>query len=266
MRVTLLGTGTSQGVPTIGCRCEVCLSKEPRDHRLRTSAMVEWRGMRVIIDAGPDFRQQMLREDVRYIDAILLTHDHKDHTGGIDDIRALCFADYPTIHRTQIYAPKRTLQAIQHDYHYAFEMGKSRYRGVPEIDLHEVNLGGEFRVFSEDRENSIVVQSIIGTHAPGYKITGYRFGEFAYITDFKEIGEDQIERLRGVTTIVINALRWTPHYSHFNVEEALEVIQRVGAKRAYLTHASHEIGLIDDANSRLPEGVEVGYDGLKIEI
>ena len=266
MRVTLLGTGTSQGVPTIGCHCEVCLSNDPRDQRLRTSAMVEWQGVRVIIDAGPDFRQQMLREKVRHIDALLLTHDHKDHTGGIDDTRALCFTDYPTIHRTQIYAPKQTLKAVQHDYHYAFERGEGRYLGVPEIDLHEVELGGEFTIYNESKTSSINVQSIVGIHAPGYRITAYRFGEFAYITDFKVIDEEQIARLQGVTTLVINGLRWASHYSHFNVEEALDVIKRVGAKRAYLTHASHEIGLIDAVNARLPQGVEMGYDGLKIEI
>ncbi len=258
----MLGTGTSQGVPTIGCRCRVCRSSDPRDQRLRSSVMVEWQGMRIVVDAGTDFRQQMLREDVRSIDALLLTHDHKDHTGGIDDTRAFCFVDYPTIHRTQIYAPSKTLRAVQHDFHYAF--AASKYRGVPEIDLHEVELGSDFTVFNEDRTKSIEVRSIVGEHAPSDLVTGYRFGKFAYLTDFKRIADDQIERLQGVDTLVINALRWGLHYSHFNVEEALEVIRRVGARRAYLTHCSHDIGLIDEANERLPEGVEFGYDGLKI--
>ncbi len=266
MRVVLLGTGTSQGVPTIGCQCRVCRSTDPRDMRLRSSAMVEWCGMRVVIDAGPDFRAQMLREQVRHIDALLLTHDHKDHTGGIDDTRALCFADYPTIHRTQIYAPKRTLDAVKHDYHYAFEPLHSRYRGVPEIDVHEVVMGGDFVVRSEDGEREMEVRSIIGMHAPNYYITGYRFGDFAYITDFKSIDDEQVERLRGVKVLVVNALRWGEHYSHFNVDEALALIAKLGVQRAYLTHASHDVGLIDEANSRLPEGVEFGYDGLQIFI
>ncbi|MFR9651167.1 MAG: MBL fold metallo-hydrolase [Rikenellaceae bacterium] len=266
MKITLLGTGTSQGVPTIGCRCQVCRSKDPRDMRLRSSAMVEWRGVRVVIDAGPDFRQQMLREGVRHLDALLLTHDHKDHTGGIDDTRAFCFVDYPTIHRIQIYATAQTLKAVRHDYHYAFVPEHSKYIGVPEIDLHEVELGGDFTITSEDGKRSIEVRSIIGEHAPGYSITGYRFGTFAYLTDFKRVSDEQVERLRGIETIVINALRWGQHYSHFNVEEALDLVGRAGIKRAYLTHCSHDVGLIDEANGRLPEGVEFGYDGLQIII
>ncbi len=264
MRLTILGSGTSQGVPTIGCQCEVCRSTDPRDMRLRSSAMVEWGDMRVVIDAGPDFRQQMLREGVRRLDAVLLTHEHKDHTGGLDDTRAFNFVDYPVIHRLQLYATRQVLEAVKRDYYYAFV--EQKYRGVPEIDLHEVVMGSTFEVCSEDGERRMEVTSIEGFHSKGFDVTGYRFGDIAYITDFKSIADSELEKLRGVKVLVVNALRWADHYSHFSVDEALLLIERVAPERAYLTHASHDIGLYDDAMERLPEGVALAYDGLKIEI
>ncbi len=264
MKLTILGSGTSQGVPTIGCQCEVCQSSDRRDHRLRSSAMVEWKGMRIVIDAGPDFRYQMLRAKVRNIDALLLTHAHKDHTGGIDDTRAFNFVEYPTIHRLQLYATAQTLQTVRKDYDYAFRVNK--YRGVPEIDLHEVVNGSRFEVWDENHERSVWVDSIKGFHAPEFEITGYRFGDVAYLTDFKSIEAAEIERLKGVKVLVVNALRWGGHPTHFSVAEALELIEKVAPQRAYLTHISHDIGLFDEAMSRLPEGVELAYDGLTIEI
>ncbi len=264
MRVTILGSGTSQGVPTIGCRCEVCRSQDPRDLRLRSSAMVEWGDMRIVIDAGPDFRQQMLREGVRRIDALLLTHEHKDHTGGIDDTRAFNFVDYPTIHRLQLYGLPETLKAVERDYHYAFV--ENKYIGVPEIDLHTIQAGSNFEVRSEDGERAVEVGAIEGFHARDFVVTGYRFGNFAYLTDFKQIEPSQRERLKGLEVLVVNALRWKEHYSHFNVEEALALIREVQPKRAFLTHLSHDIGFYDEANAKLPEGVSLAYDGMKIEI
>ncbi len=264
MKLTILGSGTSQGVPTIGCQCEVCRSSDPRDHRLRSSAMVEWGGMRIVIDAGPDFRYQMLRAGVRNIDALLLTHMHKDHTGGIDDTRAFNFVDYPVIHRLQLYATAQTLRTVRKDYDYAFE--EHKYRGVPEIDLHEIESGSSFDVWDENHERSVRVDSIAGFHAPRFGVTGYRFGDVAYLTDFKSIEESQVARLKGLKVLVVNALRWAPHPSHYSVAEALELIERVAPERAYLTHISHDIGLFDEAMSRLPEGVGLAYDGLEIEI
>ncbi|MBR2932107.1 MAG: MBL fold metallo-hydrolase [Rikenellaceae bacterium] len=258
MRLTFLGTGTSQGVPTIGCRCEVCRSTDPRDTRLRTSAMVEVGDVRMVIDAGPDFRYQMLRTGVRHIDAILLTHEHKDHTGGIDDVRAFNFVDFPVIHRVDIYATARTAACVRKDFDYAF--AEDKYRGVPEIELHEFDPSKPFEV------KGVEIVPIRGQHSDRFEVTGYRIGRLAYLTDFKQIEESEIEKLQGVEVLVVNALRWREHVSHFTVEEALQLIGRVKPHRAYLTHMSHDIGLHADSASRLPKGVELAYDTLTIEI
>ena len=255
--LTLLGTGTSQGVPVIGCNCAVCRSKDPRDNRMRTSAMVEVGSCRLIIDAGPDFRMQMLREGVREISAILLTHKHKDHIGGIDDVRALNFVDYPEIRNVKIYATADAVDCVRKDYDYAFF--EVRYRGTPEISLHTIVPPEPFMV------DGVEIVPIIGRHAH-FEVTGYRIGSMAYLTDFKEIDDDQIERLKEVEVLVVNALRFKPHDSHFSVADALELIRKVAPQRAYLTHMSHEIGLHAEADGQLPKGVHFGYDGLKIEI
>ena len=255
--LTFLGTGTSQGVPVIGCQCPVCCSADPRDNRLRTSAMVEIGGKRFIIDAGPDFRVQLLREGVSHITAILLTHKHKDHIGGIDDVRALNFVDYPQIHTVHIYATAQTVACVEKDYDYAFFT--ERYRGTPEISLHTIDPEQPFAIDGVD------IIPIRGRHAH-FEVTGYRFGELAYITDFKDIDKAEIEKLKGVKVLVINALRFTPHDSHFSVTEALEVIDQVKPERAYLTHMSHEIGLHAQAECQLPHNVKFAYDTLKIEL
>ena len=255
--LTLLGTGTSQGVPVIGCSCEVCRSKDPRDNRLRTSAMVEVGQCRLIIDAGPDFRQQLLRAGVSHISAILLTHKHKDHIGGIDDVRALNFVDYPQIHTVNIYATADTVECVKKDYDYAFF--KVRYRGTPEISLHTIDPEQSFTV------DGVEITPIRGRHAH-FEVTGYRFGDVAYMTDFKEIDDSELKKLYGVKVLVINALRYQSHDSHLSVAEALAIIEKVAPERAYLTHMSHEIGLHAHAQEQLPEGVYFGYDGLKIEI
>lgn len=254
---TFLGTGTSQGVPVIGCNCDVCRSVDPRDNRMRTSAMVEVGDCRLIIDAGPDFRMQMLRERVREISAILLTHKHKDHIGGIDDVRALNFVDYPEIHDVKIYATADTVECVRKDYDYAFF--EVRYRGTPEISLNTIVHTEPFMV------DGVEIIPILGRHSH-FEVTGYRIGSIAYLTDFKEIDDDQIEKLKGVEVLVVNALRFKPHDSHFSVADALELIRKVEPKKAYLTHMSHEIGLHAEAEKLLPEGVHFGYDGLKIEI
>lgn len=258
MKLTFLGTGTSQGVPVIGCKCEVCRSEDGRDRRLRTAAMVEMGGKRFIIDAGPDFRYQMLREGVTHIDAILLTHEHKDHTGGIDDVRAFNFVDFPVIHTMHIYGNEPTITSIRRDFHYAFS--EDKYRGVPEIELHTIAEDKPFVVAD------VEVMPVVGSHSERFRSVGFRFGELAYLTDMNAIADEEIAKLQGVKVLVVNALRWESHNSHFSVAEALEVIRRVAPERAYLTHMSHRIGLHAVAEQHLPEGVYLAYDGLTVTI
>lgn len=258
MKLTFLGTGTSQGVPVIGCKCEVCRSEDGRDRRLRTAAMVEMGGKRFIIDAGPDFRYQMLREGVTHIDAILLTHEHKDHTGGIDDVRAFNFVDFPVIHTMHIYGNEPTITSIRRDFHYAFS--EDKYRGVPEIELHTIAEDKPFVVAD------VEVVPVVGSHSERFRSVGFRFGELAYLTDMNAITDEEIAKLQGVKVLVVNALRWESHNSHFSVAEALEVIRRVAPERAYLTHMSHRIGLHAVAEQHLPEGVYLAYDGLTVTI
>lgn len=257
LRLTFLGTGTSQGVPVIGCDCAVCCSADPRDSRLRTSAIVEVGNKRFIIDAGPDFRQQMLREGISHITAILLTHKHKDHIGGLDDVRALNFVDYPqAIHTVHIYGSHDTCECVRKDYDYAF--AENPYRGVPQMELHE--FGDEkFEI------EGVEIMPIKGKHSR-FEVTGFRFGKLAYLTDFKHIAEEEILKLQGVEVLVVNALRFEAHDSHFSVDEAMQLVEKVAPKRTYLTHMSHDIGLHCVANLRLNEGIEFAYDGLKIEV
>lgn len=259
MKLIFLGTGTSQGVPVIGCRCKVCTSADGRDNRLRTSAMVETQGVRMVIDAGPDFRYQMLRTGVRHIDAILLTHEHKDHIGGLDDVRAFNFVDYPpTIHRVDIYAAPRTLACVRKDFDYAFVQDK--YRGVPEIELHEIDPERPFSV------RGVEIIPISGHHSERFTVTGYRIGRLGYLTDFKTIEDAEVDKLKGVDVLVVNALRFAAHPSHFNVAEALELIRRVAPRAAYITHMSHDIGLHAETEPTLPAGVYLAYDKLELEI
>lgn len=258
MKLTFLGTGTSQGVPVIGCHCEVCTSKDRRDNRLRTSAMVEVGGLTLVIDAGPDFRQQMLREGVERIDALLLTHQHKDHTAGIDDVRAYNFVDYPTIRTMHIYANAPTIATLIKDYDYAF--AENKYRGVPVIELHTIDEHRPFHI------GDVEITPIVGHHSDRFHSVGYRIGDMAYITDFSGIEPAEELKLSGVELLVVNALRWEPHDSHFSVSEAVELIRRVSPKRAYLTHMSHRIGLHSNLEELLPDGVYPAYDGLSVEL
>lgn len=200
----------------------------------------------------------MLRAGVRRIDAILLTHQHKDHIGGIDDVRAFNFVDYPLVRRVDIYATPTTTECVRKDFDYAFAVDK--YRGVPEIALHEIDSSAPFSVAG------IEIMPVEGRHSDRFRVTGYRIGRFAYLTDFSYISPENEERLRGIDTLVVNALRWTEHDSHFNVEQALTLIDRVAPRKAYLTHMSHEIGLAADIGHRLPDNVEAAYDTLQIEV
>jgi phosphoribosyl 1,2-cyclic phosphate phosphodiesterase len=220
--------------------------------------MIECEDCRIVIDAGPDFRQQMLRTGVRSIDAILLTHEHKDHTGGLDDVRAFNFVDYPTIRVVDIFANAQTAVAIKKDYDYAF--AENKYIGAPEMRLFTIDPTAPFEV----KGNEII--PINGRHSDRFFVTGYRIGPLAYMTDFKMLLEGEEEKLIGVDTLVVNALRFESHHSHFNVQEAISLINRIKPRKAYLTHMSHDIGLHAETAGKLPEGVFLGYDGLTIDI
>lgn len=251
VQLTFLGTGTSQGVPVIACTCEVCRSTDPRDQRTRSSVLVETEGKRLLIDAGPDMRQQMLREGITDIDAVLLTHEHMDHVAGMDDLRAFSFAHEPP-KEIPIYANASTVQAVKRIYAYAFS--DKKYPGIPRFDCHAVGLAP----FDAAGVRIIPVE-VMHLHMP---VFGFRIGNMSYLTDAKTIATSEKEKLRGSDVLVVNALRRKEHISHFNLEEALALIEELAPKRAYLTHISHLMGL--HASVKLPANVQAAYDGLKV--
>ena len=251
MKITFLGTGTSQGVPVILCSCAVCRSADPRDRRLRSSVRIETDGKTLLIDTGPDFREQMLRSQTARIDAILYTHEHKDHIAGLDDVRPYNFLGGQHIH---IYATEQVEAALQREFSYAF--AKEKYPGVPELSIHRI-ANNEFEAAG------IRVMPIAAMHAE-MPVTGFRIGGFTYITDANFITDEELEKAQGSEVFVINALRREKHYSHFNLDEALELIRKVNPKQAYLTHISHRLGLHADLEKELPPDVTVAYDGMEI--
>ncbi|MFH0896330.1 MAG: MBL fold metallo-hydrolase [Bacteroidota bacterium] len=253
MKITFLGTGTSQGVPLIGCDCEVCQSQNPQDNRLRSSVLLESDEIKIVIDAGPDFRQQMLRTGIRHLDAVLITHAHKDHIGGLDDVRAF---NYLMKKPVNVYAQSSVLDVIQKDFFYAFD--EVKYPGVPDINLHTIDSD---KFFVKDLE-------IIPLEVMHYKmpIFGYRIQNAAYITDANFISDEVIEKIKNIPVLVINALRHRPHISHFSLSETLAVIERIQPKKAFMTHMSHQIGLQTEIEKDLPKNVNFAYDGLTIEI
>lgn len=253
MRLTFLGTGTSVGVPTIGCSCKVCKSHDPRDRRTRCSAMVETEQTRIVIDCGPDFREQMLRQEFRKIDAVLVTHSHYDHVGGMDDLRPFCqFGDI------NVYSDSISEKSLRSMMPYCFV--EHPYPGVPKISLHEIHPHQELKI----NELTVVPLQVMHDKLP---ILGYKIGRLAYITDMKTIPEGGIDYLQDIDYLVVNALRFTKsHHSHMLVDEALEFARKTSAKQVFLTHMCHDIGLIDEANAALPQGVQLAYDGLSVEI
>ncbi len=253
MKVKILGTGTSQGVPVIACNCAVCQSTDPNDKRLRAAALIEVDGVNIVIDAGPDFRQQMLREKVNDIDAILITHEHRDHIAGLDDVRAFNFMNQKPV---DIYAEKRVQKVIKEEFFYSFE--EKKYPGVPQINLHEL----------ANEPFEIKGVKLIPIQVFHYKLPvfGFRIGDFAYITDANYISEEEKEKLHGTKYLVINALRKRKHVSHYSLSEALELINELSPKRAYITHISHQMGLHHNVNEELPQGISLAYDGLRLEI
>lgn len=252
MKFTFLGTGTSQGVPVVGCRCHACTSKDPKDERLRTSLLVESGHSAISIDVGPDFRYQMLREDVRKLDAVVITHEHNDHIAGLDDVRAFNFIQQKPM---EVYATEATQAALRKKFYYVFE--KADYPGLPQIILKTIG-DKPFKV------GDIEMTPIPVMHAD-MPVLGFRMGDFTYITDANYIGETEKNLARGSKYLVLNALRKEPHHSHFTLSEAVALSRELEAEHTYLTHISHQMGRHEEISKQLPKGVELAYDGLVVE-
>lgn len=250
MKVTFLGTGTSQGVPVIGCDCQVCRSLDFRDKRLRTSVHIEVNELSLVIDTGTDFRQQMLRANIQHLDAILFTHQHKDHTGGLDDIRPFYFKQ--GMQKMPIYADKKVIQALKREYEYIFS--EEKYPGIPSVHVIEID-NSPFYI-----ENI----KVIPIQVMHYKlpIFGFRINNFTYITDANYISPEELKKVEGTEVLVLNALHHQPHISHFTLAEAIEVAKQVRAKHTYFTHISHQMGLHRVVSEQLPPNVHLAYDGL----
>ena len=253
MKVTFLGTGTSQGVPFIGCDCAVCTSPDKRDNRLRTSVWVEVDGVSIVIDSGPDFRYQMLRAGVRKLDAIIYTHGHKDHVAGLDDVRAFNFHTGKAI---DIFANNHTQDILHREFKYVFE--SLGYPGVPQINMHTIS-HEPFDVFGI---------KIIPIRVLHYKleVLGFRIGDFTYITDANYIAPEELAKLKGSKALVLNALRHQEHISHYTLEQAIAVAGEVNADHTYFTHISHQLGLHAEIDSHLPAGMHLAYDGLTLDL
>jgi len=251
--ITFLGTGTSQGVPVIGCNCVVCTSNDPADNRLRSSVHILADDISIVVDTGPDFRQQMLREDIKELDAVLFTHHHKDHIAGMDDIRSFNFLQRKAI---PVYANTLTADQLTVEFAYVFE--PNGYGGGPKIQLNEINANPFFI-------QGIKIDPIPVLHDK-LPVLGYRLGNFTYITDANFIDEETFVKIAGTEVLVLNALQKREHPSHFTLEEALLQIERIRPKRAYLTHISHNMGLHKEINRDLPGNVQLAYDGLKLTL
>lgn len=253
MQITFLGTGTSQGVPIIACPCNVCNSTDARDKRLRTSILIETNGKTFVIDTGPDFRQQMLRENVKQMDGIIFTHEHKDHTAGFDDIRAFNFVNKK---KMEVYASASVQEAIKREYAYIFSDFK--YPGIPEINLHLI----------ENKKFTVEGVDFLPVEVMHYKLPvfGFRIGDFSYITDANYISDEEKQKLKNSKVLVLNALRREPHISHFTFDEAVELVKELKPEKAYFLHISHQLGLHAEVQKELPENIELAYDGLKINL
>lgn len=253
LRITFLGTGTSGGVPMIACGCYVCTSTNEKDKRLRSSILVQSDATTLVIDTTPDFRTQMLRENVKKLDAVLFTHPHKDHIAGLDDIKAYNFFQHKPM---EVYANELTQEALQREYYYIFT--KEKYPGIPDVNLHTIT----DRPFTV---GDIPVIPILVYHL-NMPVLGFRFGDFTYITDANRIDDSEKEKIKGSKILVVNALRKKEHISHFNLREAINLVEELKIPRAYFTHISHQLGQHDEINKELPANIQLAWDGLKIDL
>ncbi len=253
IKITFLGTGTSQGVPVIACKCEVCTSSDVRDTRTRTSILVETSTTRIVIDTGPDFRQQCLREKLNKLDAVLFTHEHKDHIAGLDEVRAFNFINKMVM---PVYATAQVNKALQREFAYIFS--EDKYPGIPQIDV----------IGFEDQNFSIGDMTITPVNVKHYmmNVKAFRINDFAYVTDANLIEDKERQKLKGLDVLVLNSLRREPHISHFTLTEAIEVVRELAPKKAYFTHISHQLGLHEAVNKELPANVELAFDGLQLVI
>lgn len=253
MKITFLGTGTSQGVPVITCSCKVCTSINKKDTRLRTSILIQSAEATIVVDTGPDFRYQMLRANVKTLSAVIYTHEHKDHTAGLDDIRAF---NYSEKRETTLYAHPRVQEAIRREFAYIFS--EIKYPGIPKVKF--VDIGNkEFQI----SDLSIQPIEVMHYHLP---VLGFRINDFVYITDAKTISESEMDKIRNCKVLVLNALQRDPHISHFTLEEALAMIKILNPEIAYLTHISHRLGTHDEVTAELPNNVFLAFDGLQLDL
>ena len=254
MKITFLGTGTSQGVPLIACDCTICASNNIRDKRLRSSILVQVDDQNIVIDSGPDFRQQMLRTGIKHLDALVFTHAHKDHIAGMDDIRGFNFAMKKPI---DVYCTSKVVDHMKREFHYIFE--EIKYPGIPEVDIHLIQNDQNFFVGKTE------IQPIEVKHL-NMKVLGFRFDKFVYITDANYISDKEKEKIKGCEVLVLNALRIETHLSHFSLREAIALVNEIKPKRAFFTHISHQLGLHDEIEKDLPPNIRLAYDGLEIEV
>lgn len=254
MKITFLGTGTSQGVPVIGCDCNVCTSTDKRDKRLRSSIWVETPEASIVIDSGPDFRCQMLRANVRRLDALLFTHGHKDHIAGMDDVRAYNFFQQKAM---DVYATEETQTSLRREFSYIFT--EHDYPGIPQVKLHTIRPDRPFAI------NGLEIVPIRVLHYR-LEVLGFRIGDFTYITDANFIAPEELSKAKGSKVFVLNALRREPHISHFTLNEAVAVAREVGAEQTYFTHISHQLGLHEELNEELPAGIQLAYDQLSFDL
>ena len=254
MKITILGSGTSQGVPMIACDCHVCKSEDIRDKRLRSSIMISQNGENHVVDSGPDFRQQMLKHQVKTLSSILFTHEHKDHVAGLDDVRGF---NYKESRNMEVFCTDRVEEALKREFHYIFS--ENKYPGVPRLNINNISTDNFIL------PGGIEVQPIQIMHYM-MPVLGFRFGDFTYITDAKTISKVEIEKVKGTKILIVNALHQKEHVSHFNLEEALDFIKVVNPEKTYLTHISHTFGTFTEIQKMLPPNVFVAYDGLVIDI